>query len=140
MYNPFSLNGKTILVTGASSGIGRAVSIECSKLGAKVLITGRNQERLNDTYNHLEGNGHIAIPADLTIYSDMEKIVALCPNLDGFVNNAGITKVLFVKSIRKEFLERFFKNYTISPIFLKQIVIKKKCFEREIFDRFYIFT
>ncbi|HZK94658.1 MAG TPA: SDR family oxidoreductase [Prolixibacteraceae bacterium] len=125
MYNPFSLNGKTILVTGASSGIGRAVSIECSKLGAKVLITGRNQERLNDTYNHLEGNGHIAIPADLTIYSDMEKIVALCPNLDGFVNNAGITKVLFVKSIRKEFLEDIFNTNTIAPILLTQLLVKK---------------
>jgi NAD(P)-dependent dehydrogenase (short-subunit alcohol dehydrogenase family) len=125
MYNPFSLDGKTVLVTGASSGIGRAVSIECSKLGAKVLITGRNQERLNDTFQYLEGNGHIVIPADLTVYSDIEKIVSLCPPLDGFVNNAGITKVLFVKSIKKEYLEDIFSTNTIAPILLTQLLVKK---------------
>lgn len=45
-YNPFTLVGKTILVTGASSGIGRAISIECSKMGATVILTGRNEERI----------------------------------------------------------------------------------------------
>ena len=49
MYNPFSLEGKTILVTGASSGIGRATAIECSRMGAKVIITARNEERLKET-------------------------------------------------------------------------------------------
>ena len=42
LYNPFTLEGKTILVTGASSGIGRTTAIECSKMGANVIITGRN--------------------------------------------------------------------------------------------------
>ena len=58
MYNPFSLSGKAILVTGASSGIGKATAIECSKLGAKVVITGRNRERLNETFSELESEGH----------------------------------------------------------------------------------
>ncbi len=131
MYNPFSLNDKTILVTGASSGIGRAVAIECSKLGAKVIITGRNQERLNDTYQQLEGNGHITIPADLTIYSDIEKIISICPRLDGFVNNAGITKVMFVKSIKKEFLEDIFNTNTIAPILLTQLLVKKSVLKKK---------
>ena len=131
MYNPFSLNGKTILVTGASSGIGRATSVECSKLGAKVIITGRNQERLDITYQQLEGNGHIAIPADLTVYSDIEKIVGLCPPIDGFVNNAGITKVLFVKSIKKDFLENIFNTNTIAPILLTQLLVKKNVLKKK---------
>ena len=56
MYNPFSLEGKTILVTGASSGIGRATAIECSRMGAKVIITARNEERLKETLEQLEGD------------------------------------------------------------------------------------
>jgi len=55
MYNPFSLSGKTILVTGASSGIGRAIAIECSKMGATVILTARNRERLNETMSQMEG-------------------------------------------------------------------------------------
>ena len=51
MYNPFSLEGKKVLVTGASSGIGKSIAIECSKLGAHLTIVGRNQERLNETFN-----------------------------------------------------------------------------------------
>ena len=58
MYNPFSLEGKSILITGASSGIGRTTAVECSKLGANVLITARNQERLNETFRQLAGEGH----------------------------------------------------------------------------------
>ena len=56
-YNPYSLEGKTILVTGASSGIGKATAIECSKLGARVIITGRDEARLQQTLSSLEGEG-----------------------------------------------------------------------------------
>ena len=54
MYNPFSLEGKTILVTGASSGIGRVTAIECSRLGATIVITARNEERLKETLSLLK--------------------------------------------------------------------------------------
>ena len=57
-YNPFSLKGKTILVTGASSGIGKETAISCSKMGAKVIITARNEERLEETFQALEGENH----------------------------------------------------------------------------------
>lgn len=66
MYNPFTLQGKTILVTGASSGIGRAAAIECSRMGARVIVTGRNEERLKETLGQLEGEGHAMIVADLS--------------------------------------------------------------------------
>ena len=65
MYNPFSLKGKTILVTGASSGIGRAIAIECSKFGATLLITARNEERLNETLSQMKGTNHSIVIADL---------------------------------------------------------------------------
>ena len=125
MYNPFSLVGKTILVTGASSGIGKAVSIQCSKLGAKVVITGRDSTRLNSTFEQLEGEGHISISADLTIYSDIEKLAEACPSLDGFVNNAGITKVILVKNIKRKFIDDIFNINILAPIMLTQLLVKK---------------
>ena len=64
-YNPYSLQGKIILVTGASSGIGQAIAIESSKLGASIFATARNKERLEQTMTMLEGFGHQMILADL---------------------------------------------------------------------------
>ena len=66
VYNPYSLEGKTILITGASSGIGRATAIECSKMGARLVVTGRNEERLISTYKKLKGIGHQWVAADLS--------------------------------------------------------------------------
>lgn len=75
MNNPFSLKGKTILVTGASSGIGQSTAIECSKLGAKIIITGTNEERLWIHLIWLEGKGHIMIIADLLDEDALAKLV-----------------------------------------------------------------
>ena len=66
LVNPFSLEGRTVLVTGASSGIGRTTAIECSQMGANVIITGRDQARLDEVFSELEGEGHQAVIADLT--------------------------------------------------------------------------
>ena len=65
-FNPYSLENKTILITGASSGIGKATAIACSKMGARVVITGRNAERLQETFQEMEGDGHQQIIAELT--------------------------------------------------------------------------
>ena len=91
-YNPFSLQGKTILVTGASSGIGRATAIECSHLGAKLFVTARNEERLRETFDALEGDGHAMVIADVTKSKERDLLVGSVSVLDGFVCNAGITK------------------------------------------------
>ena len=79
MHNPFSLIGKTILVTGASSGIGRSIAIECSKLGANLIITGRNEDRLRETLLHLQSGEHQYIVADITIEEDIENLVKQLP-------------------------------------------------------------
>lgn len=127
MYNPYSLNGKTILVTGASSGIGKSVAIECSKLGAALIITGRDKKRLNDTFLELNPSANnVQIPADLTNYLDIEKMVDLIPNLDGLVNNAGKTKLSLVRAIKKESLEEILDINTKAPILLTQLLVKKK--------------
>ena len=76
-YNPYSLEGKTILVTGASSGIGQETAVQCSKLGANVLVTARNEDRLKETLSQLEGEGHSMIIAELTQQEGLEKLVNL---------------------------------------------------------------
>lgn len=126
MYNPFSLEGKTILVTGASSGIGRTTAIECSKLGAHVVITGRNAERLQETFNLLEGSGHMQILADLTDTESLEHLVNEMPQLDGLVNNAGIGYNKPVTFIKSSDLDAMFDTNTYAPVMLTKLAMKKK--------------
>ena len=126
MYNPYSLQGKTILVTGASSGIGQSVAIECSKMGATVVITGRNKDRLQETYDMLEGSGHIQIPADLSSYPEIQKLVDESPKVDGVSHNAGIAKIIPVKRISQENLEEIVGTNAFGPILLTQLLVRNK--------------
>ena len=64
---PFSLQGKKILITGASSGIGAQTAITASQMGAILIITGRNKENLSETLTKLHGAGHVTIETDLYI-------------------------------------------------------------------------
>ena len=125
-YNPFTLEGKTILVTGASSGIGRATAIECSKMGATVIITARNEERLANTLNELEGIGHKMIICDLSDEADIDKLVAGLPEIQGLVNNAGFTKISPVQFITSEIISNIFQVNTVAPMLLLQKLMKKK--------------
>lgn len=130
MYNPFSLEGKTILITGASSGIGQATAIECSKMGATVIITARNPERLQSTYNMLDGQGHRQIIADLSIESDINNLVEQLPKLDGVASNAGIVITKPLPFYKKEDVERMFNTNTFSAVFAIQQLVKKKKLNR----------
>lgn len=125
-YNPFSLQNKTILITGASSGIGKATAIECSKLGAKVIITARNQERLTETYSKLEGEGHLHVIADLSDVNQINTLISQLPQLDGLVNNAGIAKTVPVSFINEEKLSEITSVNMASPILLLSKLIKSK--------------
>ena len=127
MYNPYSLEGKTVLVTGASSGIGRATAIECSKLGAKVVITARHEERLKETLNAaLEGDGHQLILCEMTSDDDLTNLVETVPVLDGLVCNAGINKLVPIRQLKAEDLSHIFEVNTFSSIILLQKLMKKK--------------
>lgn len=125
-YNPFSLVGKTILITGASSGIGRATAIECSKLGATCIITGRNEERLNGTLAQMAGEGHQIAVCDLDNSSAIDAMVDSLPILNGLVNNAGFNIVAPVQFIKEDDLKKILQTNTIAPIILLQKLLKKK--------------
>lgn len=130
MYNPYSLEGKSIFVTGASSGIGRATAIECSKMGAKVVITARNEERLKETLASMEGEGHQMICFDLNKTDKLDEFVAQLPTLQGFVSNAGTNKMAPVNFIKEDDLNDVFKVNALSPILLLRLLLKKKKLEK----------
>jgi NAD(P)-dependent dehydrogenase (short-subunit alcohol dehydrogenase family) len=128
-YNPFSLEGKTVLVTGASSGIGRTTAIECSKMGASVIITARNEERLKATLDSLNtefGQEHQMVLADLSSQEGVNALVDELPHLDGVSLNAGIVKTLPVKFINKDDLTEVLNVNMMGPILLAQRLLKKK--------------
>jgi len=128
-YNPYSLEGKTVLVTGASSGIGRTTAIECSKMGASVIITARNEERLKATMDSLSteyGQSHQMILADLSSEEGVNALVDELPHLDGVSLNAGIVKTLPVKFINKDDLTEVLNVNMMGPILLAQRLLKKK--------------
>lgn len=125
-YNPFSLEGKTVLVTGASSGIGKTTAIECSRLGAKLVITGRNEERLSQTLSELEGDVHIMLMGDLTSQDDIKRIVSEIPELDGVVYNAGVGITVPLTYIKDEELYRVFETNLFATMRLNKALLRKK--------------
>lgn len=126
MNNPFTLEGKTILVTGASSGIGRAVAIECSKMGAVVFLTARNEARLRETLDALEGTGHQYIVADLTDEEAIKALVEQLPQLDGVVLNAGIGGLVPTLAISSSKLQEMQQINLNAPILLTRSLVKKR--------------
>lgn len=126
-YNPFSLKDKTILITGASSGIGRATAIECSKLDAKVILVGRNEDRLKETLSLMENQDlHTYYKVDITHDDEVDELVSSLPSLNGLVNNAGMLKNYLVQFVKRDSIEELIGTNTIGPILLTSKLLKKK--------------
>ena len=124
MTHPFSLYGKTILVTGATAGLGRQTAITAAFMGARVIVTGRNEERLQETAAQLEGSGHLTFAADLTQQDAREKLVAMLPAVDGIAHCAGVTLLHpFKFSDEKRYREVYAINVE-APLFLTQRLFK----------------
>jgi NAD(P)-dependent dehydrogenase (short-subunit alcohol dehydrogenase family) len=124
--NPFHLRGKTVLVTGASSGIGREVAIQCSRVGARLVINGRDQARLNETLADLAGDSHCAIAADLTDMDQLRMLVEKAGPVDGVVHGAGIHGVIPMRMVSKPFLDRVFSANFDAPVLLTQRLLAQK--------------
>jgi len=125
--HPFHLHGKTVLVTGASSGIGRAVAVECARAGARVVINGRDAGRLTDTLALLHaGLDHAACAADLTDPPQMARLVAACGELDGVVHAAGVHGVTPLRMLRQSFMQTVLDANFLAPLMLTQLLLAKK--------------
>ena len=125
-YNPFSLRGKTILITGASSGIGKSVAVICTKMGADVIITGRNEERLEKTFSELTGDSNIKKVADLTDMSQLDHLASELPQLNGVVHCAGIGDRTLLKMVKEDDLRRVMKINFEAPVLLQKALLKNK--------------
>lgn len=129
MYNPFTLEGKTVLVTGASSGIGKATAIECSRLGAKVILSARNLGRLEETLCTLSGDksNHRICTADLTVSQELDNLVENVPQLDGLVLSSGRTgNALPIKFDKREKINPVFEANFFAPFELMRSLFKSK--------------
>lgn len=124
--NPFSLEGRTILVTGASSGIGRRTAIDCSRMGARVIITGRNKERLDEVLGQMEGTGNLAVIADLTQQDQLEHLLEQLPLVDGVVLCAGQGTVVPFKMADRKKIDPIFEINYFAPVELLRMLLKKK--------------
>jgi NAD(P)-dependent dehydrogenase (short-subunit alcohol dehydrogenase family) len=124
--NPFSLDGKNILVTGASSGIGRVTAIKCSELGARLIISGRDQERLSETFFSLKGEGHEFRLLDLSETKKISEIIQNIPQIDGFVSSAGIAKLSSIRFIKEDVLRHILEVNSVAPISLTKQLVKMK--------------
>lgn len=130
MYNPYTLEGKVIMVTGASSGIGRATAIECSKLGATLVITARNEARLKSVLDELDnsfGQVHQMILADMSSVKSIEDLVSSLPQLDGISSNAGMAiGNKPIKFINEEEMLNMMQTNAFSHATLTKLLFKKK--------------
>ena len=133
-FNPFSLAGKQILVTGASSGIGKGIALACAKMGATVIVTGRNVERLNETLNQMIDSTsslqasveHKAISADLTKAEDIDRLVSELPKLDGLVQCAGVGSRVACKMMTQADIDHIMKPNLEAPVLLQAAILAKK--------------
>jgi NAD(P)-dependent dehydrogenase (short-subunit alcohol dehydrogenase family) len=126
MYNPFSLENKTILITGAASGIGQATAIECAKMDATVIISDKNKEGLNETFLKMKSGNHKQLVADLTEINSLEEIIGINEIYDGAVLSAGIGMHWpFLYSDRKKVNNIFEINF-YAQIELIRLLVKKK--------------
>ena len=126
MSNPFSLKDKTVLVTGASSGIGRQTAIECSRMGASVVLTARNEERLQETLSCMDGEGHMVIMADLLESEQVDNLVETIPQLDGVVLCSGKGLTLPMQFATRDKFNDIFDTNFFAPIELLRLLYKKK--------------
>jgi NAD(P)-dependent dehydrogenase (short-subunit alcohol dehydrogenase family) len=130
-YTPFHLHGKTILVTGASSGIGKQVAIAAAQMGASIVLTGRNEDELTKTYNELAGTQHRIIRADLLQQSDREKLANDMPPVDGIVNCAGFVAPYPVRYLDQKKLDETLNINYEAPLLMMAAILKAKKINRD---------
>ncbi|MBU0993327.1 MAG: SDR family oxidoreductase [Proteobacteria bacterium] len=130
MGHPFSLKGKNVLITGASSGIGQACAITASRLGATVILVGRNQEALEGTKAMLEKGAHVSINHDVTAFDKTDECVRMAVEsagkLHGMVHSAGIELTMPLNMMKPAHYEKLFSVNVIGGFDYAKTISKNK--------------
>lgn len=126
MYNPYSLEGKTILITGAASGIGKETAIESSKMGAKIVAVDLNADGLNALVPQLEGEGHLTFDGNLCNDEFLKLLAENTPVLNGVFLCAGVSDTTLVKFLTEEKIDRVFNINVKAPVMMLKYLLKKK--------------
>ncbi len=129
--NAFSLEAKSILVTGASSGLGRQTAITCAARGARVIVTGRDTVRLQETLTQLHGEGHLAVVADLTSAADRERLAQASPHIDGLVHCAGVQKHCPIRQLTEQVMNDIYNVNFLAPVMLTQRLLQAGAIARQ---------
>ncbi|MCC4588685.1 SDR family oxidoreductase [Xanthomonas sp. NCPPB 1067] len=122
----FGLKEKTILVTGASSGIGAAVATLCARLGATVVLTGRDEVRLRAVASALHGTGHRDIAGDITEEDTRQRLLAAAPGYHGLASCAGIAALIPFRMAAEKHLQQMLAVNYLAPVTLTQQLLAKK--------------
>lgn len=135
MSNParkaFSLDGKIILVTGASSGLGQAIAIACAQQGAKLIITGRNAKRLQETKDQLAGDGHMHMTADLTCAEDRDRLAQACKTIDGLVLCIGGQMLSPIRQLKADLMTAMYHTHFLAPVMLTQRLLQNNSIAKQ---------
>lgn len=122
----FSVAGKTLLITGASSGIGAATARLCSQLGATLVINGRDTERLQATMQSLHGTGHLQVAGDLTDPDTQQKLIEVNAGYDGVAACAGTCALAMLKQANRNHLQQMLDVNYLAPVTLIQQLLRKR--------------
>jgi NAD(P)-dependent dehydrogenase (short-subunit alcohol dehydrogenase family) len=129
--NPMDLAGRSILVTGASSGIGRETALLLSQLNARVVLAARNQERLDETLRSLQGEGHVVAPFDLRAIEGIPEwfnsVAASAGPLHGLVHSAGIATILPLHAITPAKLDDLMRVNFTAGFMLARALRRRGC-------------
>ncbi|MBQ3225438.1 MAG: SDR family oxidoreductase [Clostridia bacterium] len=132
MINVIDLTDKRILITGASSGMGKETAILCSKLGAKLILVSRNEDKLKETLACLEGDGHCYFPFDLSRVDEIDafikELITQCGPLDGFVHSAGVGSSRPIKLLKPSALREVMELNFYSFVEIIRCVTKRNCY------------
>ncbi len=125
-FNPFSLEGKTLLVTGAASGMGKATAIACAKMGATIVAADFNEDGMAETLSQLEGEGHLSFVINLADESSWTDLITNTPVLDGIANCAGIANMNPFAFINRAEMDKVFNINFFGPVLLTKSLLKAK--------------